>query len=167
MVTWKPGQNYKLDVLAARGTRVLVVETWDDGPRHVEVDVQGSDGNTIQLQAGASVIQQEVGGFRTVLILCLSEVRLCQHAEPCAASPKPGRASLTSNCLQAEAAMSELKEALDRQVQTMQRVTGETYACPSCVHAACHKHTCAWAASTWHQHKHACAQHFRAWKSCA
>lgn len=35
---WKPGQNYRLDVLAARGTRVLVSETWDDGPRHVEVD---------------------------------------------------------------------------------------------------------------------------------
>ena len=57
---WKPGQNYKLDVLAARGTRVLVVETWDDGPRHVEVDVQGSEGNTVQVQTGTSVIQQEV-----------------------------------------------------------------------------------------------------------
>ncbi len=40
---WKPGQNYKLDVLAARGTRVLVTETWDDGPRHVEVDMENAD----------------------------------------------------------------------------------------------------------------------------
>ncbi|KAL6752333.1 carbohydrate-binding-like protein [Haematococcus lacustris] len=65
---WKPGQNCKLDVLAEKGTRITVAETWEDGPRHVEVGLEKEEREEAEPEAMSStpaesataIIQQQV-----------------------------------------------------------------------------------------------------------
>mmetsp|Transcript_21771 Transcript_21771/g.37131 ORF Transcript_21771/g.37131 Transcript_21771/m.37131 type:complete len:245 (+) Transcript_21771:2-736(+) len=56
---WKPGQNYKLAVPATHGTIVAVLETWDDGPRKVDVQSTEEQPSQASTRPVKSTIQQE------------------------------------------------------------------------------------------------------------
>uniref|UniRef100_A0A7S0S1Z5 CBM20 domain-containing protein n=1 Tax=Chlamydomonas leiostraca TaxID=1034604 RepID=A0A7S0S1Z5_9CHLO len=138
--TWKPGANCKLDVLAARGTRVLVTDTWDDhGPRLVEVDVQGAEAQPAPAPQSPPHTQPQPQTPPSPQPQTASQQQPQPQAQnqpqpaeapepPPAPSPAAPAAKPPMSGIQAEAlaAMGELEEALERQRKTMSRVTDPT-----------------------------------------
>lgn len=130
---WKPGANCKLDVHATNGTRVLVTDSWDDhGPRQVQVDAQCPEVHHAPHAPPHTQPQSQEA--------CPQGASSAQHAPqpqathtsqqtesptpptPTSPSPKP----MPGLHHEAQLAMGELQEALERQHKTLQCVSDPT-----------------------------------------